>query len=67
MNNANKINIYISLAKDGSRESIDELMSKLNEKKTLAESKFVDYALGEIDSAKGIKIMEEYLFKGTRI
>ncbi len=58
---------YISLAKDGTKTSIRELMNHLNKSMTLAESKFIDFALGHIDNDEGVKIMEHYLFHGTQI
>jgi hypothetical protein len=34
---------------------------------TLAESKFIDFALGQIDTDEGVKTLEYYLFHGTQI
>jgi hypothetical protein len=36
---------YITLAREGTKTSIDKIMENLNEKMTLAESKFIDFAL----------------------
>lgn len=58
---------YIRLAKEGTKASIDKIMKNLNADMTLAESKFIDFALGHIDSDEGFKIMEYYLFHGTQI
>lgn len=58
---------YITLAKEGTKTSIDKIMENLNENMTLAESKFIDFALGHVSSVEGIKIMEYYLFHGTQI
>ncbi len=58
---------YIDLAKKGTDLSIGEIMGHLNENMTLWESKFIDFALGHIDNAEGVKIMERYLFLGTQI
>ena len=58
---------YIDLAKEGTKESIDEIMRHLNMGMSIGESKFIDYALGLVESEAGIKIMEEYLFHGTQI
>jgi hypothetical protein len=33
----------------------------------LAESKFIDFALGQVDTDEGVKTMEHYLFHGTQI
>jgi hypothetical protein len=58
---------YISLAKEGTRASIGEIMKHLNKNMTLAESKFIDFALGHVDNDEGVKSMEHYLFHGTQI
>jgi hypothetical protein len=58
---------YITLAKEGTKASIGEIMKHLNKSMTLAESKFIDFALGHVDSDEGVKIMEYYLFHGTQI
>ena len=58
---------YISLAKEGTKASIDEIMRHLNKSMSLPESKFIDFALGHIGSAEGIKVMEHYLYHGTQI
>lgn len=58
---------YISLAKEATKESIDEIMKHLNENMSLGESKFIDFALGLVDNDEGVKIMEYYLFHGTQI
>jgi hypothetical protein len=58
---------YITLAKKGTKISINEIMGHLNKNMTLAESKFIDFALGHVESDEGIKIMEYYLFHGTQI
>jgi hypothetical protein len=58
---------YIGLAQEGTKASIDEIMKHLNENMTLAESKFIDFALGNVDNDEGVKIMEYYLFHGTQI
>jgi hypothetical protein len=58
---------YISLAKEGTRASIGEIMQHLNKNMTLAESKFIDFALGHVESDEGLKTMEHYLFHGTQI
>jgi len=58
---------YIDLAKEGTEASIDEIMKSLNKRMTLAESKFIDFALGQIDTDEGVKTLEYYLFHGTQI
>lgn len=58
---------YIDYAKSGTKKAIDEIISNLNENMSVAESKFIDFALSYVDSEEGIKVMEEYLFLGTQI
>lgn len=62
-----KLQHYIELAKEGTKASISELMKHLNKDMTLAESKFIDFALGQIESAEGFEVMKDYLFHGTQI
>lgn len=58
---------YVRLAKEGTRDSIDEIMKDINEHMTIAESKLIDFALGFVDTFEGVSILENYLFKGTQI
>jgi hypothetical protein len=58
---------YIGLAKEGTDASIGEIMKHLDADMTLAESKFIDFALGHVESEEGFKVMEHYLFHGTQI
>ena len=58
---------YIRLAKEGTKASIDDIMKHLNRRMTLAESKFIDFALGHVESDEGLKVMEHYLFHGSQI
>jgi hypothetical protein len=58
---------YIALAKEGTKASIGEIMKHLNRRMTLAESKFIDFALGHVDGDEGLQTMEHYLFYGTQI
>jgi hypothetical protein len=58
---------YICLAKEGTKASIGEIMKRLNRDMTLAESKFIDFALGHVGGDEGVKIMEHYLFHGKQI
>lgn len=58
---------YIRLAKEDTKVSIDEIMKHLNERMTIAESKFIDFALGHVEIEEGFKVMEHYLFNGTQI
>ncbi len=62
-----KLRYYIGLAREGTKDSIREIMKHLNKSMTLEESKFIDFALGHVDNDEGVKIMEYYLFHGTQI
>ncbi len=57
----------IGLAKAGTKGSIDEIMKHLNMEMTIAESKFIDFALSYVNSDEGVKVMEYYLFHGTQV
>lgn len=57
---------YIRLAREWTKASIDEIMSHLDEHMTIAESKFIDFALGHVESQEGLAVMEDYLFHGTQ-
>ncbi len=63
----NILQYYIDLAKEGTKSSIGKIMTHLNKRMTLAESKFIDFALGQINTDEGVKIMAYYLFHGTQI
>ena len=58
---------FLCLAKEGTPASIEKLMTYLTVQMTLAESKFIDYSLGEICSTEGLLTMQHYLFHGTQI
>lgn len=58
---------YIDLAREGTQASIGEIMAHLNANMTIAESKFIDFALGHVEGDEGMKIMAYYLFHGTQV
>lgn len=58
---------YVRLAGEGTRASIDEIMSHLNPDISIAESKFIDFALSGVEGEEGVRVMEHYLFHGTQI
>ena len=57
----------IERAERGGAEDVDHLMSHLNTGSTLAMTRFIDYALSRVTSEQGIRRLEHYLFKGTRM
>ena len=62
-----KLGYYIDLAKTGTAKEIDLLMTDLNHGMSFADSRFIDYALGLVNSAKGVERIKHYLFNGTQI
>lgn len=58
---------YIGLAAAGDKVSVHEIMKHLNKRMTIAESKFIDFALSYIDRDEGTEIMKHYLFHGTQV
>ena len=67
MNNKKGLRHYVSLADEGTKEAVNTIMKDLNRKMTLAQSKFIDYALGLIDTQEGRAQMTYYLFNGTQV
>ena len=58
---------YVYLAKTGTKDSIDIIMNDLFKKMSLAQSKFIDYALGLAETHQAKAQIEHYLFCGTQI
>lgn len=58
---------YIGLAKESTAESVAEIMRHLTMEMSLPESKFIDFALGHVETAEGTAAMERFLFCGTQI
>ena len=67
MNEKGRLGYYIDLAGKNDSQSVDAIMKDLRRKMTLEQSKFIDYALGLIDSEDGTQRMQHYLFNGTQI
>jgi hypothetical protein len=57
----------MDLAKRGTKADVDLIMKELHPDMTLADSKFIDYALGLTEFEEGIATIKEYLFNGTQI
>lgn len=62
-----RLEFYVGLASAGTEASIGDLMGHLNEGMTIAESKFIDYALGLVCGDEGVRTIKHYLFHGTQI
>ena len=58
---------YMALAQEGSKASVKQLMDSLNSRMTLAESKFIDFALGQVESPEGVELIRHYFFHGTQL
>ena len=67
MKEKSRLQYYIKLANEGTKASVEKLLGHLNLDITIAESKFIDYALGLVKTEAGEKVIKEYLFKGTQI
>ena len=51
----------------GTAEDVDYILGHLNPDVSLAVTRFVDYALGLVESTVGVERVEYYLFNGTQI
>lgn len=58
---------YMEHAQKGTKASVDLVMRNLNWNMTLAESKFIDFALGQIETEEGLAVMKNYFFHGTQL
>jgi len=58
---------YMEHAQRGTKESVDLIMHNLNRNMTIAESKFIDFALGQVETEEGLEVMRNYLFHGTQL
>lgn len=63
----NTLTYYMELAQNGTKESVDLIMANLNRNMTLAESKFIDFALGQLETEGGLAAMTNYFFHGTQL
>lgn len=57
----------IERAESGNDNDVDYIMSHLDNNSTLAMTRYVDYALGQVKNESGIRRIEFYLFNGTLI
>ncbi len=62
-----QLKALIDKAESGKAQDIDFIMSRLSTKSNLAETKFVDFALGLVTNPEGFDRIKHYLFKGTLI
>ena len=62
-----KVQELIDRANHGTGEDIDYILGHLDADVTLSVTRFVDYALGLVESDEGIERIEFYLFNGTQI
>ena len=62
-----KVKELMDRATDGSAEDIDYILNCLTPDVTLSMTRFVDYALGCVESEAGVARIEYYLFNGTQI
>ena len=62
-----QLRVLIDNAESGTAKDIDFIMSKLSDESNLAETKFVDFALGLVTNPHGFEQIKHYLFNGTLI
>ena len=62
-----QLKVLIDKAESGTIKDIDFIMSKLSDESNLAETKFVDFALGLVTNSDGFEQIIHYLFDGTSI
>ncbi|MFA5007487.1 MAG: hypothetical protein WC509_08525 [Candidatus Izemoplasmatales bacterium] len=58
---------FVTLAKRGTGDAVDEIMDRLNENMTIPDSKRIDFALGFVTSPEGVNALRTYLFEGTQV
>jgi pimeloyl-ACP methyl ester carboxylesterase len=63
----NMLSKYTTLAKQGTEDSVSEILNRLRVDMSIAESKFIDYALGLVSSAEGARLLMHTLFNGNYI
>jgi len=63
----NSLAFYTALARERTKASVGEIMAHLNKSMTLAESKFIDFSLGLVETPEGVAQIEHWLFHGTQI
>lgn len=62
-----KVKDLIDRATRGNAEDVDYILNHLNPDVTLSLTRFVDYALGLVESERGVARIEYFLFNGTQI
>lgn len=58
---------YLALAREGTKVAVDSIMADLTMEMSVAESKIIDFALGQVNTDEGFIVMERYLFGGTQV
>jgi hypothetical protein len=64
---ATNLHELIERADRGTGQDVDDILAPLTPDVTLAITKFVDYALGRVESEVGVARIEYHLFHGTQI
>jgi hypothetical protein len=63
----NRLEHFVSLAKVGTAQNVDLLISGLNETADIPTTKVIDFCLGLVVKDEGIDRIEHYLFNGTQM
>lgn len=61
------LQLMLQHAQNGNAADVNFIMSYLNNEASLAETRFVDYALSTISKPTGMEQIKYYLFHGTQI
>ncbi len=61
------LKVLIDKAEAGAAKDVDFIMSKLTKDTSLADTKYIDFALGLVENPEGFERMKHYLFNGTQI
>ncbi|GJM41598.1 MAG: hypothetical protein DHS20C20_18800 [Ardenticatenaceae bacterium] len=62
-----KVKELLDSANRGNAEDIDYILNHLTPDVTLSVTRFVDYALGHVESDAGVARIEYYLFNGSQM
>jgi len=62
-----RLKILVDKARDGSTADVDFIMDHLSSKSSLVMTRFIDFALGNVETSEGIDRINHYLFNGSQI
>jgi len=62
-----QLKVLVDAARNGTVTDVDYLMDHLSSKSSLVMTRFIDFALGNVETREGIERIHYYLFNGTQI